>query len=277
MRLAIAHAVSQLQQMYPPVPSQPLAKAAAGLLIGTLILAVLFYLLERLFPEQAGQPALRQGTKVDAIYWFFDFLVAQKLATAASIVLLIAAVALRIPRFTVLALQPLWLQAIEALLVAEFCTYWAHRWMHEVPLLWRLHKVHHSSEHPDWLAAARVHPLEGVWNKLIALLPLFLLGFSPGITAFFGPLIAIYPIFLHSNVRLNYGRLGYVVSSPAFHRWHHSSDQEALNKNYGGLLPLFDFHFGTAHFAPHKPVRFGLVDDRAPAGFWRQLAWPFRS
>ena len=143
------------------------------------MLAGLFYLLERLFPEQPSQRALRPGTKVDAIYWFFDFFVAKRLATAASIVVLIAAVALQMPRLTLLAHQPLWLQAVEALFAAEFCGYWSHRMMHQVPVLWRLHKVHHSSERLDWLAAARVHPLESVWNRLIALLPLFLLGFSP--------------------------------------------------------------------------------------------------
>jgi sterol desaturase/sphingolipid hydroxylase (fatty acid hydroxylase superfamily) len=276
MQIAIAHAVSELRRMYPPAASQPFGKAIAGLLIGTLILAALFYFLERLFPEQPGQPALRPGAKVDAVYWFFDFFVAKRLATAASIVVLIAAVALRMPRLTLLTHQPLWLQAVEAVLVAEFCGYWSHRMMHEIPLLWGLHKVHHSSERLDWLAAARVHPFESVWNKLVALLPLFLLGFSPKITAFFGPLIAIYPIFLHSNVRWSYGWLGYVVSSPAFHRWHHSSDGEALNKNYSGLLPLFDFLFGTAHFPQRKPLSYGLADDHAPAGFWRQLLWPFR-
>jgi sterol desaturase/sphingolipid hydroxylase (fatty acid hydroxylase superfamily) len=277
MRIAIAHAVSELRRMYPQAPPQLFSKVIIGLLVGTFILAALFYILEKLFPEQAAQPAIRKGTRVDAIYWFFDFFVSRRLATAASILLLIAAVALRMPRLTLLAHQPLWLQAIEAMLVAEFCGYWSHRLMHEIPLLWRLHKVHHSSEHLDWLAAARFHPLESVWNKLIALLPLFLLGFSPKITVFFGPLIAIYPIFLHSNVRWSYGRLGYMFSSPAFHRWHHASDQEALNKNYGGLLPLFDFLFGTAHFPRRKPVRYGLAGDHAPTSFWQQLHWPFRT
>ena len=149
--------------------------------------------------------------------------------------------------------------------------------MHEIPLLWRLHKVHHSSERLDWLAAARFHPLESVWNKLITLLPLFLLGFSPRITVFFWPLIAIYPIFLHSNVRWTYGWLGYLVASPAFHRWHHAADREALNKNYGGPLPFFDFLFGTAHFPRRKPASYGLANEDAPAGFFRQLIWPFQN
>jgi sterol desaturase/sphingolipid hydroxylase (fatty acid hydroxylase superfamily) len=275
---AILQAVAQLRSMYPPAPAQPFSKTLIGILVGTLLLAALFSVLERLFPEQLHQPAIREGTKTDAIYWFFDFFVAQRLVAAASIVLLISLVALKMPRLTLLAHQPLFLQALEALLVADFCGYWAHRTMHEVPVLWRLHKVHHSSETLDWLAAARVHPLESVWNKLASLTPLFLLGFSPKITIFFGPLLALYPIFIHCNVRWGYGWIGYVVSSHAFHRWHHSADIEALNKNYGGLLPIFDFLFGTAHFPKTgKPSRYGLAGEHAPSGFWQQLRWPFRA
>jgi sterol desaturase/sphingolipid hydroxylase (fatty acid hydroxylase superfamily) len=251
-------------------------RAIIQLLAGTLLLAFLFYLLERLFPEQPNQRSLRRGTRVDAIYWFFDFFVTRRLAAATSIVVVVAAVALKMPRLSLVAQHPLRLQAFEALFVIEFFGYWSHRAMHEVPLLWRIHKVHHSSEQLDWLASARAHPLESVWNRIVVLLPLFVMGFSPKITAFFGPLIAIYPIFLHSNVRWSYGWLGYVVSSPAFHRWHHSADHEALNKNYSGLLPMFDFLFGTAHFPRRKPASYGLAGDHAPAGFWRQLIWPFR-
>jgi sterol desaturase/sphingolipid hydroxylase (fatty acid hydroxylase superfamily) len=237
----------------------------------------LFYLLERLFPEQPQQRFVRKGTRVDAIYWFFDALVTKRLVTAVTIVVLIALVALRIPRANLLGHQLQWLQALEALLVANFCGYWSHRLMHSIPFLWRIHQVHHSSEQLDWLAAGRVHPFEAIWSRLNLLLPLFLLGFSPNITGFFGPLIGIYPFFVHSNVRFGYGWVGYVLVSPAFHRWHHAADREALHKNYSGLIPLFDFVFKTAHF-PHdgKPARYGLAAGQAPETFWGQMRWPLR-
>jgi sterol desaturase/sphingolipid hydroxylase (fatty acid hydroxylase superfamily) len=138
--------------------------------------------------------------------------------------------------------------------------------------------VHHSSERLDWLAAARVHPLEGVWTRLVSILPLFLLGFSPKITVFFGPLLSLYPIFIHCNLRWKYGWFGYVLAGPAFHRWHHSSDEQAVNKNFSGMLPVFDFIFGTAYFPKiGVPLRYGLLDEQAPAGFWQQLSWPFKN
>ena len=278
MRGAIIQAVAELQRMAPAAPAQPFSKTIVGILVGTALLGGLFFLLERLFPEQPEQPAIREGSRLDAVYWFFDFFVARRMVAAASAIVLIAAVAFRMPRLTLLARQPLGFQAIEALLVADFCGYWSHRLMHQIPLLWCIHRLHHSSERLDWLAAARVHPFESVWNKLISLLPLFLLGFSPGITVFFGPLVGLYPIFIHCNVRWGYGWIGYLVASPAFHRWHHSADQEALNKNFSGLLPLFDFLFGTAHFPRHgRPARYGLAGARAPVTFWKQLSWPFQA
>src|SRR5215471_15162843 len=121
MKGAIANAVAELQRMSPPAVSEPFSKILVGLLTGTLLLAVMFYLLERLFPEQPQQRFVRKGTRVDAIYWFFDALVTKRLVTAVTIVVLITLVALRTPRASFVGGQPLWLQALEALLVANFC------------------------------------------------------------------------------------------------------------------------------------------------------------
>ena len=278
MKEAITAAVAKIHEAYPAPPPESWVKTLVGLVVGTALLATLFYLLERFFPEQKGQPALRKGTRIDFVYWFFDSLVTKRLATLVAFSLLIVAVVLKMPRLSFAAGQPLWLQVIETLLVADFCGYWSHRMMHEVPWLWRIHRVHHSSEKLDWVAAARVHPLETVLTRTVSVLPLFLLGFSPKLTAFLSVFIGLYPIFIHCNLRWGYGWIGYLVSSPAFHRWHHSSDEAALNKNYAGLLPVYDFLFGTAHFPKSgKPDRYGLAGEEAPDGFLRQLMWPFRA
>ena len=71
--------------------------------------------------------------------------------------------------------QPLWLQAIEALLVADIGFYLAHRAFHAVPFLWRFHAIHHSIEEMDWLAAHRVHPVDQILTKSASFLPLFVL------------------------------------------------------------------------------------------------------
>ena len=98
MKSAILHAISELQRLYPPAPAEPFVRMVLGLLAGTVLLGLLFYLLERLFPEQREQRALRAGTKVDAIYWFFDFFIARRLVTAVTVIVLIGVVALKMPR-----------------------------------------------------------------------------------------------------------------------------------------------------------------------------------
>ena len=73
--------------------------------------------------------------------------------------------------------QPIWLQAIELIVLSDFCVYWGHRLQHRLPLLWRFHSIHHSAEHLDWLAAHREHPLDTVYTMSLINLPVFLLGF----------------------------------------------------------------------------------------------------
>ena len=255
MKDAIANAVAQIRQMYPSPPPESITKTLVGLLVGTVVLATLFYLLERFFPEQSGQPAVRKGTQVDFIYWFFDSLFTKRLATLAAFSLVIVAVAFKMPRFSFASHQPLWLQAIETFLVADFCGYWSHRMMHEIPWLWRIHRVHHSSERLDWLASARVHPLETVWTRTISILPLFLLGFSPKLTALLAGFIGLYPIFIHCNLRWGYGWIGYVVASPAFHRWHHSADTGSAQQEFQRLVAALRFPVRHRSFSEDRQTR----------------------
>src|SRR5919108_4364662 len=75
------------------------------------------------------------------------------------------------------AAQPWWLQAIEVIVLSDFLIYWGHRLQHNNGFLWRFHKVHHSAEHLDWLAAHREHPLDSIYTIGIINLPAFILGF----------------------------------------------------------------------------------------------------
>jgi sterol desaturase/sphingolipid hydroxylase (fatty acid hydroxylase superfamily) len=114
------------------------------------------------------------------------------------------------------AMQPAWIQFLEILLIADFCAYWYHRCIHSIASLWRLHKIHHSSQSMDWLANARLHPLDKVLGDCCQFVPIFCLGFGKG------PLLA-YTIFRgfqgflnHSNTRVNLGPLRWIIASPQF-------------------------------------------------------------
>ena len=144
--------------------------------------------------------------------------------------------------------------------------------------LWKFHAIHHSAETMDWLSANRIHPMNDIISKGIKGLICFgLLGFSPIAVELYTPVLTAYIAFTHANVSCNYGPLRYVISSPAFHRWHHEMDKTAWGKNYAGLFPIFDILFGTFHFPKAEPKEFGLYEEHVPNNFLAQMVYPFRT
>jgi sterol desaturase/sphingolipid hydroxylase (fatty acid hydroxylase superfamily) len=167
--------------------------------------------------------------------------------------------------------QPFVWQAIEALLISDILIYWGHRFQHNVDFLWRFHKVHHSSEHLDWLAAHREHPLDSIYTVGLINLPAFVMGFPlesiAGVIAFRG----LWAIYIHSNVRLPLGPLRILIGSPEIHHWHHDLDRRA--GNYANLSPLMDIIFGTYKCPDYEPEKFGIREE-TPKSYLGQLAEP---
>src|SRR5690606_27618749 len=140
--------------------------------------------------------------------------------------------------------------------------------------LWDFHAVHHSTEEMDWLAAYRVHPVDQVLVKGTSLVPIFVLGFSEAAIAIASLLYFWHSILLHSNVKINFGPLKWLIASPEFNHWHHANHSEAVNKNLAGQLPLWDIVFRPAYMPGPLPEKYG-VDDAVPRDYPRQLAYPF--
>jgi sterol desaturase/sphingolipid hydroxylase (fatty acid hydroxylase superfamily) len=160
---------------------------------------------------------------------------------------------------TLIQNQPLWLQAVEVLVFSDLLIYWAHRLQHKVDFLWRFHKVHHSAEHLDWLAAHREHPLDSVYTVAIINLPAFVMGFELEALAAIVAFRGIWAIYIHSNVRLPIGPLKVLIGSPELHHWHHDIERDA--GNYANVSPLMDKIFGTYVCPPHEPEKFGIKED----------------
>jgi sterol desaturase/sphingolipid hydroxylase (fatty acid hydroxylase superfamily) len=170
------------------------------------------------------------------------------------------------------AAQPWWLQAVEVVLLSDFLNYWGHRLQHRVGFLWRFHAVHHSSEHLDWLAAYREHPLDTVYTVGLLNLPFFLLGFPFQTLAVFFAFRGLWAVYIHSNVRLPLGPLRILIGSPELHHWHHDRDRDA--GNYANLSPLMDLLFGTYRCPDHEPERLGL-NEPTPQTYLGHLLRPF--
>lgn len=130
-----------------------------------------------------------------------------------------------------------------AFLGAEVMAYGIHRAMHEVPWLWRFHRVHHAPRQLDWLKAWRQHPVDVALHALAVALPGVLVG-AP--LSGLAPLVLLRRLWtglLHANVALDFGALEGVVATPRFHHLHH--DPRFMRRNYAGLLPCLDTLFGT--------------------------------
>ncbi|MFG1333219.1 sterol desaturase family protein [Xanthobacter autotrophicus] len=145
-------------------------------------------------------------------------------------------------------------------LAVEFCYFLHHLAMHKVRWLWATHAVHHSATRLNLSAAVRLGwggPLTG---GLLFYLPLVALGFPP--LAVFGVLGAglAYQFFLHLARPPHLGPLEWVLNTPRHHAVHHASNPSVIDRNFGGVLIVFDRLFGTFAEAPHdEPLSFGVA------------------
>lgn len=177
--------------------------------------------------------------------------------------------------FGPLARQPYWLIVAEMIVLSDFIFYWTHRMAHRIPLLWRFHAVHHSTQHMHAMAALRVHPGES-YALVINTLPLFALGFPLDALAAVAPISFLYALLIHSNLPFSARRLSYVVNSPSFHRWHHSLVYRGDGSNFAGFFPLFDRLFGSYYYPKEPPEALGIDDEHMPENYAAQMLYPFR-
>jgi len=174
---------------------------------------------------------------------------------------------------------PLAFQVIAACVLAEFFAYWAHRWMHTSPFLWRFHSVHHSSERVYWLNALRAHPGEHVFRGFISGAPLAVLGAAPEVLAYWMVLSRVGGLFQHANIDFALGPFGWIFSMGELHRWHHSARRAEADHNFGDTFIFWDTVFGTRFLPKDEPAPrdVGIEGLGAyPKGWWGQMRAPFR-
>lgn len=255
-----------------------------GLGIAFVILFVVFRALELLRPRERRLPILRKGLLTDGAYWLFTPFVTKAITRicVAGVVIPFALIAYgKIDKesllngFGPLSRLPFWVQAAGILAIGDFVGYWMHRAFHG-RRLWAFHAVHHSSVDLDWLSAVRLHPVNDAVMRVAGTLPVLALGFAPVAVAGIVPVLTLMAILVHANVDWDWGPLRAVIASPRFHRWHHTDETQARDKNFAGLLPLWDILFGT-YYMPReqRPMSFGTATP-VPTGLIGQMVFPFR-
>jgi sterol desaturase/sphingolipid hydroxylase (fatty acid hydroxylase superfamily) len=242
-------------------------------------LVVIFVPLEHLFAVHPKK-VFRKQIGADLIYFFITTLLPAAVL-GPPIALLAWIIHRAIPNHFLLwtASWPLWLQTIVAVIAAEIGYYWAHRLSHEIPFLWRFHSIHHSAEEVDFLVNTRAHPVDLVFSRFCALAPIYILGLGGPRTASGSivPVIATlittsWGFFIHANIRWRFGPLEWIVSTPAFHHWHHTLSGP-INRNYSSTLPWLDRIFGTHYLPKEWPTAYG-TEEKLPDSFTEQLFYP---
>jgi sterol desaturase/sphingolipid hydroxylase (fatty acid hydroxylase superfamily) len=87
--------------------------------------------------------------------------------------------------------------------------------------------------------------------------------------------VSFHAVYIHSNTRWRFPVLRWLIATPEYHHWHHSSDEEGIDKNFAAFLPFWDWQFGTAHLPDHWPKKYGTVKFQPPESYFGQLAYPF--
>jgi len=249
------------------------------LTIWLVLLVAIFVPLERLFTLHPAR-IWRLQTGIDLAWYFLNSLLpATFIALPLSFLAWVLHGADPGGFYSAVAQLPFWVKVLLMLVVNDLGAYWYHRASHAHPVLWRFHAIHHSAEHLDWLVNTRAHPVDIVFTRLAGLVPVYLLGLAQvtgsrpdsGVVliTIFG---TIWTFFIHANIRCSLGPVEWLLSSPAFHHWHHTND-EHRDHNFAFIFPLIDRIFGTAWLPSSWPRVYG-IDDQVPSTLSGQLTEP---
>jgi sterol desaturase/sphingolipid hydroxylase (fatty acid hydroxylase superfamily) len=253
-----------------------------------LVLSLLVWVVEIIFPWRKKQSLFRKDFWLDAFYMFFNFFLFSLVAYNAISNIAVAAFDQFLSLFGITNMVainifklPLWGKFLVMFIVADIIQWLVHVMLHRVNWMWQFHKVHHSVREMGFAAHLRFHWMETIIYKTILYLPLTMIGF--GIDDFF--ILHAFTVLIghlnHANVNITYGPFKYIFNNPAMHIWHHARkmpDSHPYGINFGISLSIWDYIFKTAHI-PHsgRDIELGFDDvEHYPEGFAGQVIEPFK-
>jgi sterol desaturase/sphingolipid hydroxylase (fatty acid hydroxylase superfamily) len=245
--------------------------ALRGLRLGVLLFLII-YLIERRYGAPTSQYKSRNFLH-DICYWFYSRSDLHRILFTASLFSFLGThlAFVKIASFQSLPVPVRWLIYF---VFADFFIYWIHRWQHSSPFLWAFHSVHHSQERLTFVTAVRTHPIDNFVVNTLAFIPLLLLG-QPVKTWLPVYYVVEFLVALeHTEIPWRFGPLYRLVVSPIFHSIHHSILPEHHNRNFGRMLSVWDYLFGTAVREQTRPSGYGLHGLQMPT-LASQLCFPF--
>jgi len=252
-----------------------------------IILSLIVWLLEIIFPWRKNQPIIRKDFFIDTFYMFFNFFIFKVIIFFAfSVVIekwfsnLIGGID-QLIIYDTSQLNPV-VQLIIFFVALDFIQWFTHTLLHRFDFLWQFHKVHHSVEEMGYGAHLRFHWMENIFYTPMKFLIMMVIGnFSPE-NAFVVYYISIAIGHLnHANIGLSYGVFKYILNNPKMHIWHHAHHLPKGRKNgvnFGISLSIWDYIFKTAYIPQDgKDIKIGFDGISAfPKGFIRQCLYGFK-
>jgi sterol desaturase/sphingolipid hydroxylase (fatty acid hydroxylase superfamily) len=244
-------------------------------LLDMLFMTLIFSPIEVLWPAYPKQSVFRSEWLTDIVYFLSTHLPIQVTTFLIMLPALQLSSVLNLSAASVVGQLPWLVQFFLAVVVADLAEYVIHRAFHTVPFLWRFHAIHHSSKALDWIAGSRSHIVDDVVVRAFILVPMMLV-FPRNILLAYLIFVNLHATWTHCNFGPTIKWLEPFLIQPRYHHWHHTSQSEAIDKNFAIHFPWIDRIFGTYYLPEDKwPETYGLHNEKIPAGFWRQTFYPF--
>lgn len=251
---------------------------------GTIyLIGCAFFFIERIRPTASGQRFFKADFWNEVGYFVTNTTVTSLFLTLFTLAFTTYVLQPFVPYHVLAATieaQPLVMQVMFALLITDIAVYVEHWFQHK--FLWDFHALHHMTPEVSWLTHARVHPVNAFTIAASGMIAHFVLGISGSGVAIAAAIGVGVSAWEHSNLDFAWPKpLNYLFVSPRFHRWHHSSDAEAIDKNFCLLFPFLDLLMGTYYCPDRMPTAYGVHNadgqaDRIPKTLRGQMWYPFR-
>ncbi len=168
-------------------------------------------------------------------------------------------------------------QFLVVLVVIDFIKWLVHNALHRVPILWQFHQIHHTIQELDWVGTMRFHFMEVIFYKVAIYLPLAILGARGDVLLTYYVVETFVGFLSHSNLNVTFGPFRYLLNNPRMHVWHHEYTKDGrMNLNFGIVLSVWDYLFGTANVPAVMPNKLGFHGmERVPDTLVGQMLHPF--
>ena len=252
---------------------------------GLILISLFVWLLEIVFPWRKEQSIFRKDFYLDGFYMFFNFFL---FSIAISGFYKVVGVFFTTIGITAKSLAfidptqwPMWLQLLVFFIVLDFVQWFTHTLLHRFSFLWQFHKVHHSVKEMGFAAHLRYHWMENILYKPLKTFGVMLLGGFEPEQAYIVHFISItIGHFNHSNIKITWGPLKYIINNPVMHLYHHSYNlpEGKYGVNFGISLSLWDYLFKTNYIPEDSgTLKLGFLgDENLPKSFWGQLLHGFK-